>query len=376
MKKYLFLLLFFLLPKVILGLETLANQAILYDLETNSVIFEKNADKLMSPSSMSKLMTVYYVFNKLKNNEISLDDKFRVSKKAWKKGGSKMFLNVDSYVTIKDLLMGIIVQSGNDACITIAEGFEGSEDNFARELNLLAKEIGLENSNFTNATGWPDLEHLMTARDVLKLAIRTIIDFPEYYKFYSEKFFKYNNIKQTNRNPLLFSDSHSDGLKTGHTSLGGYGLVASSIKNGRRLFLVLNGLESSKLRRDESKRIMNVGFFEFKNYQIAKKRETVENIKVWNGKEKTIGIYSKNDIGLTIPKSHRDKIKFFVQYFSPLSAPIKKDDKIAKLIVKKDQEIFKEFPLYAAKSVEKINIISRIIFKFKYLIFGETIYSS
>lgn len=376
MKKYLFLLLFFFLPKVILGLETLANQAILYDLETNSVIFEKNADKLMSPSSMSKLMTVYYVFNKLKNNEISLDDKFRVSKKAWKKGGSKMFLNVDSYVTIKDLLMGIIVQSGNDACITIAEGFEGSEDNFARELNLLAKEIGLENSNFTNATGWPDLEHLMTARDVLKLAIRTIIDFPEYYKFYSEKFFKYNNIKQTNRNPLLFSDSHSDGLKTGHTSLGGYGLVASSIKNGRRLFLVLNGLESSKLRRDESKRIMNIGFFEFKNYQIAKKRETVENIKVWNGKEKTIGIYSKNDIGLTIPKSHRDKIKFFVQYFSPLSAPIKKDDKIAKLIVKKDQEIFKEFPLYATKSVEKINIISRIIFKFKYLIFGETIYSS
>ena len=181
----------------------------------------------MSPSSMSKIMTIYYVFKKISEGELKLTDEFIVSKKAWKKGGSKMFLNVNTNVTVEELIRGIIVQSGNDACIAIAEGISGSEKLFAEELNSLAREIGLQNSNFTNSTGWPDPEHLTTINDLLQLTIRTIDDFPDLYHYYSEKEFTYSDIKQLNRNPMLFSDVNADGLKTGHTSLGGYGLVAS-----------------------------------------------------------------------------------------------------------------------------------------------------
>ena len=216
------------------ALETNAKQALLYDQETKTIIFEKNADDLMSPSSMSKIMTIYLLFKKMKEGDVKLDDKFKVSKKAWKKGGSRMFLNLNSFVTVEDLIRGIIVQSGNDACITLAEGISGSEDEFVYEMNLLAEEIGLKDSTFKNSTGWPDADHLMTARDLLTLAERTIQDFPEYYHYYTEREFEYNKIKQFNRNPLIFSDLNADGLKTGHTSLGGYGLVASVEKKNRR----------------------------------------------------------------------------------------------------------------------------------------------
>ena len=211
----------------VIAIETVAKQAILYDYETQSIIFEKNSNELMSPSSMSKIMTIYYVFKKIKDGDISLDDEFTISKKAWKKGGSKMFLNYKSKVRVEDLIRGIIVQSGNDACIAIAEGISGSEELFVDELNALGEELGLRNSFFTNSTGWPDPEHLMTINDLLTISKRTIEDFPEYYHYYAEKEFKYNDINQLNRNPLLFSSLESDGLKTGHTSLGGYGIVAT-----------------------------------------------------------------------------------------------------------------------------------------------------
>ena len=209
------------------SLETTAAQGILYDYETKSTIFEKNINEPMSPSSMSKIMTIYYLFKKIDEGEISLEDKFLVSKKAWKKGGSKMFVNINSEVKVEDLIRGIIVQSGNDACIVVAEAISGSEELFAKELNELGKEIGLKNSNFTNSTGWPDPEHLMTVNDLLTLTIRTIEDFPDLYHYYAEKEFTFNDIKQINRNPLLFNDIGADGLKTGHTSLGGYGIVAT-----------------------------------------------------------------------------------------------------------------------------------------------------
>ena len=200
-------------------METIAAQGILYDYETKSIIFEKNINEPMSPSSMSKIMTIYYLFKKIDEGEISLEDKFLVSKKAWKKGGSKMFVNINSEVKVEDLIRGIIVQSGNDACIVVAEAISGSEELFAKELNELGKEIGLKNSNFTNSTGWPDPEHLMTVNDLLTLTIRTIEDFPDLYHYYAEKEFTFNDIKQINRNPLLFNDIGADGLKTGHTSL-------------------------------------------------------------------------------------------------------------------------------------------------------------
>jgi len=369
------LILIFLSFKNTFALNTIAEQAILFDMETNSVIFEKNSEDLMSPSSMSKLMTIYYIFKKIESGEVSLQDKFKVSKKAWKKGGSRMFINLNSLVTIDDLLKGIIVQSGNDACIAIAEGFSGSEELFAEELNDLAREIGLTNSNFKNSTGWPDPDHLMTSKDLLTLSIRTIKDFPDLYKLYAEKEFTYNSIRQVNRNPLLFSDKNADGLKTGHTSLGGYGLAASSERNGRRLILIINGLKSSKQRKLESKRLMDIGFFQYSNFKLFNKDEIIDNLYVWNGKKKKLPVYTPVDISITVPKKLRKSLKFFLEFYSPLSVPIKKDQKVARLILKnKNNEFLKDFPVFSYVEVEEMNFIKKIIFKFNYLIFGDSIY--
>lgn len=368
---------FLIFAKTLFSIESVAKQAIIYDMDSNSIIYEKNPDMLMSPSSMSKLLTVYYVFDKLKKEEISLKDKFRVSKNAWKKGGSKMFVNENSLVTIEDLLRGIIVQSGNDACITIAEGFSGSESNFANELNVLAKDIGLENSNFTNSTGWPDPEHLTTTNDLLKIAIRTIKDFPTLYKYYAEKEFTYNKIRQINRNPLLFLDKNADGLKTGHTSLGGYGLIASSNRNNRRIIIVLNGLKSSKERKFETKRLMDVAFNQYRNIVIKKEKIASENVYVWNGKKKILYFQTSDDINLTLPKSILNEVKFYIKYQSPMSAPIRKNSEVAELVVKnKRDELIKRFPLYASENIDEMNFIKKIYFKFKYLIFGESLYQS
>ena len=268
------------------SLETIAAQGVLYDYESKSTIFEKNINEPMSPSSMSKIMTIYYLFKKIDEGEISLEDKFLVSKKAWKKGGSKMFVNINSEVKVEDLIRGIIVQSGNDACIVVAEAISGSEELFAKELNELGKEIGLKNSNFTNSTGWPDPEHLMTVNDLLTLTIRTIEDFPDLYHYYAEKEFTFNDIKQINRNPLLFNNTGADGLKTGHTSLGGYGIVATVKKNGRRLILVLNGIKSNRSRSKESKRLINIGFKQFNNILVANEGDELIDIPVWGGKKK------------------------------------------------------------------------------------------
>ena len=271
MKKLCFILIFFLIAlKYSFAIETIAKQAILYDLDTKSVIFKKNSDQLVSPSSMSKIMTIYYTFKKISEGDLSLQDEFIVSKKAWKKGGSKMFVKINDRVKVEDLNRGIIVQSGNDACIVLAEGLSGSEKLFSEELNELGKEIGLKNSFFTNSTGWPDPQHLMTVDDLLTLSIRTIKDFPELFHYYAEKEFTYNGIKQLNRNPLLFTELNSDGLKTGHTSLGGYGLVATVKKNERRLILVLNGLNSSKDRAKEAERLIKIGLNQYEKHNNCK----------------------------------------------------------------------------------------------------------
>ena len=334
MKKILILIIFsiFIFNRA-LALNTTASQAIIYDYETKTVIFEKNSKELVSPSSMSKIMTIYYLFKKLKDGEIKLTDEFKVSKKAWKKGGSKMFVNVGESVKVEDLIRGIIVQSGNDACIVVAEAISGSEELFAEELNLLGQEIGLKNSNFTNSTGWPDPEHLMTVEDLLTLTIRTIEDFPEYYHYYAEKEFTYSNIKQNNRNPLLYSNIESDGLKTGHTSLGGYGIVVSIKQNNRRLILVLNGLKSSKERAKESERLSKIAINQYFNYLISEEDKIIKNLNVWGGKKKYIGAIPNQKIMVTIPKKVKNNLKMVVRYKLPLTAPIYKDKPIAELIV-------------------------------------------
>lgn len=358
------------------AINTTAEQAIVYDYETKTVIFEKNSKELVSPSSMSKIMTIYYLFKKLKDGEIELTDEFKVSKKAWKKGGSKMFVNVGSLVKVEDLIRGIIVQSGNDACIVVAEAISGSEDLFAEELNLLGQEIGLKNSNFTNSTGWPDPEHLMTVEDLLTLTIRTIEDFPEFYHYYAEKEFTFSDIKQNNRNPLLYSNIESDGLKTGHTSLGGYGIVASVKKKDRRLILVLNGLKSSKARAKESERLSKIATNKYFNYLITEKDKIVKNLNVWGGKKKYIGAVSDKKVIVTIPKTLKNNLKIVIKHKLPLVAPLYKDKPIAELIVKKKNSntLLSKFDLYPSEDVKKSSFLSKIYYNFKYLIFGDSIF--
>ena len=359
------------------ALETTAKQAILYDYETKTIIFEKNPKELMSPSSMSKIMTIYYVFKKIKDGDLKLTDKFKVSKKAWKKGGSKMFVQVNTMVSVEDLIRGIIVQSGNDACIAIAEGISGSEALFAEELNLLAKEIGMIDSSFTNSTGWPDPDHLTTIQDLLTLTLRTIEDFPEFYHYYAEKEFTYSGIKQLNRNPLLFNEINADGLKTGHTSLGGYGLVASVLKNNRRLILILNGLKKNKDRSDESERLIKIGFNQYKVVDLFSKNETIANLQVWGGRKKNIEIYSKENVNLTVPNRIKKDLKFTIKHYKPLLAPIEKDQKVADLIVKnKNNETIKKFELFSKNEIRKISFFSKVYNNLKYLLLGDSIFKT
>ncbi len=365
----------FILFKQSLALDTIAKQAILYDFETKSIIFKKDSDKLMSPSSMSKIMTIYYVFKKISDGELTLEDEFKVSRKAWKKGGSKMFVKVNDKVKVKDLIRGIIVQSGNDACIVLAEGLSGSEDLFSEEITQLGKEIGLKNSIFTNSTGWPDPQHLMTVDDLLTLSIRTIKDFPEFFHFYSEKEFIYNGIKQLNRNPLLFSELNSDGLKTGHTSLGGYGLVATVKKNGRRLILVLNGLDSSKDRAREATRLIKLGFNQYESLKIADENTNLKKLFVWAGNKKSVDVYNKEEISITIPKRIKKDISSFVKYQSPIIPPISKDQIIGELVIKNKNEIIKKVELFARDEVKKMNFFQKIGHNFKYLLLGESAFS-
>ena len=374
MKKLIFVFfLFLVLSKNVFAIETIAKQAILYDMDTKSVLFKKNSDQLVSPSSMSKIMTIYYVFKKISEGELSLQDEFIVSKKAWKKGGSKMFVKVNEKVKVEDLIRGIIVQSGNDACIVLAEGLSGSEKLFSEELTELGKEIGLKNSFFTNSTGWPDPQHLMTVDDLLTLSIRTIKDFPDFFHYYSEKEFTFSGIKQLNRNPLLFTDLNSDGLKTGHTSLGGYGLVATVKKNDRRLILVLNGLNSSKDRAKEAQRLLKIGFNQYEILKIAEANEKLKTLNVWGGDKKKINIFSKDEIKITIPKKIKKQLSFAIKYQSPLIPPIISEEPIGEFLIKKNKEILKKFELFTDQNVRKMNFFQKIGHNFRYLLFGESV---
>ena len=374
MKKLIFVFfLFLVLSKNVFAIETIAKQAILYDMDTKSVLFKKNSDQLVSPSSMSKIMTIYYVFKKISEGELSLQDEFIVSKKAWKKGGSKMFVKVNEKVKVEDLIRGMIVQSGNDACIVLAEGLSGSEKLFSEELTELGKEIGLVNSFFTNSTGWPDPEHLMTVDDLLTLSIRTIKDFPDLFHYYSEKEFTFSGIKQLNRNPLLFTDLNSDGLKTGHTSLGGYGLVATVKKNDRRLILVLNGLNSSKDRAKEAQRLLKIGFNQYEILKIAEANEKLKTLNVWGGDKKKINIFSKDEIKITIPKKIKKQLSFAIKYQSPLIPPIISEEPIGEFLIKKNKEILKKFELFTDQNVRKMNFFQKIGHNFRYLLFGESV---
>jgi D-alanyl-D-alanine carboxypeptidase (penicillin-binding protein 5/6) len=319
---------------------------------------------------MSKLMTLYVLFEHLKNGSVKLDDEFPVSEKAWKTAGSKMFVPVGGKAKVEDLIRGIAVQSGNDACIVVAEGVGGSESAFVEEMNRVAQQIGLRDSHFMNADGWPDPNHLMTARDLATLAQRLIGDFPEYYRYFSEIDFTYNNIKQGNRNPLLYKDLGADGLKTGHTDDGGYGLTASAKRGDRRLILVLNGMSSMKSRFEEAEKMMEWGFREFANYALFKAGDRVSDAEVWLGDAAVVPLTVESDVRVTLPRKARRGMKVTVNYDGPISAPIVKGAKIAKLVIMVPDGAPVEIPLVAGSDVGKLGFTGRIMAALRHVAFG------
>ncbi len=352
------------------AIETSAREAYIMDFDTGAVLLNKEGDTLTEPASMTKMMTVHMLFKHIKDGSVSMDDTFHVSEKAWRKGGSKMFVEVNSDVSVSDLLHGIIVQSGNDAAIVVAEGLAGTEEAFAEEMTQEARNIGMTKSVFKNATGWPAEGHLVTVHDLAILARDTIRNFPDLYELYSVKEFTYNGIRQPNRNPLLGTSAGVDGLKTGHTESAGYGLTASAERDGRRLIIVVNGLNSVRERRTESQKLLDWGFREFDNYDLFSKDETVSSANVWLGAETKVDLVADQDILLTLPRSASRDMKVSVVYDGPIPAPIAKGDQIATLKVEVTDQEAKEFPLYAAHDVGRLGFVGRIGAAIKYLLWG------
>ena len=353
------------------AIETPAKNAYIVDMNTGTVLLDKNSDTPMPPASMSKLMTVYMVFERLRDGRLSLDDKFLVSEKAWRKGGSKMFVKVKSRVRVEDLLRGIIIQSGNDACIVIAEGISGTESKFAEQMTRRGKEIGLTASSFRNATGWPDPEHRMSARDIAKLSQRIIEEFPKYYSYFKEKRFTYNKIRQGNRNPLLYRETGADGLKTSHTKESGYGLAASLKRNGRRIVLVVNGLPNIRARSSESLRLAEWAFRTFETYALFPKGATVERADVWLGKESTVPLVVDRAVGITLQRTARRNLTAKIVYSGPIPAPIAKGDEIAKLVISAPDFPTLEIPLRAGVAVDRLGPFGRVGSAIKHLIWGS-----
>ena len=336
--------------------ETRAAHALLMDAETETVLFQNEADTPMPPASMAKLMTVAVIFAALKSGRLTLDDEFVVSEDAWRRGGapsggSTMFAELGSSIKLSDLLRGIIVQSANDACIVVAEGMAGTEATFADMMNAKTRSLGLEDSFFVNATGLPEPEQHVTARDLAKLANHVIHTFPEYYGIYSEPDFTWNRINQSNRNPLLEMKIGADGLKTGYTDESGYGLVGSAVQNGQRLIVVINGTKTKKERAGEARKLIDWGFRAFDRTVMFEADEAVANAKVFGGTQRSVPLVGKGPIELFLPRGSRDLVRGRVVYEAPISAPIEKGQQIGLLRVTIGDDLTKETKLYAAQNI-------------------------
>ena len=365
---FFFILIYLSLILRIYAIETKADSAIILDVNSNTILFEKNADERQGPASMSKLMLIYIVFERLQNKTLTIEQEFLVSKKAWKFGGSKMFVNIGEMVSVENLLKGIIVQSGNDACIVLAEGLSGTEENMVDEMNEKAVEIGLTNSNFQNVTGWPHEDHYMSLKDIAYLSKLIITNFFEYYYLFAINEFTYNNIKQFNRNKLISLDGF-DGLKTGRTSQSGYGIVASAKRENRRIVSVVNGLNSEKERINETKKLVNWSFREFVNYDLYKAGDSIQFAKVWLGKESFVPLVLNEDLSVTIKKKNLDKFKIKLVYETPIVSPVKKGDKLAELqLIEGDNVEIKN--IYSGKDVDKVSRFYRSFSIINYLLFG------
>jgi D-alanyl-D-alanine carboxypeptidase (penicillin-binding protein 5/6) len=354
---------------------TAAKEAVVVDFNTGAVLLDKAADEEMVPSSMSKLMTVYLVFERLKKGSLKLTDKLTVSETAWRRhyktGESLMFLPVNSQATVEELLRGVIVQSGNDACSVLAEGLAGSEQAFADLETKRAKEIGLVHSQFKNASGVPEPGHYMTAHDLARLATRLIQDFPEYYQMFDERKFVFNNITQDNRNPMFYRNVEgADGLKTGHTEEGGYGVTASALRNGRRVIVVVNGLPSIKARADESQNLIEWAFREYEDRHLLKAGDTVADAAVWLGQAPSVPVTVADDVIATVPRSGANDVKVTAAYDAPIPAPVKKGQKVGTLAIEVPGFAKREVDLLAGGDVDRLGAFGRIMAAARHVLGG------
>lgn len=356
-------------------ISTLAQHAFLIDMTTNTVLFEKNADERIGTSSMSKIFTLYMLFEALKSGRFSLDDEILVSEQATLIKGSTMFLEPGQYVRVEDLIRGIIVLSGNDASRVVAEALSGSEQTFAETLNNKAREFGLRNSHFTNATGWPDPQHYSTVRDLATISIRMIADFPEYYHYYLETEFEYNGVLQRNRMRELLGGVYGvDGLKTGQTEKEGYSLALSASQNNRRLVLVINGLLTHTVRIEQARHLLAWGMRTFDMYTLFEVGETIDYIPVWLGIFENVPVTVLEPLRVTLTKAQRQDMQVSLKFLSPIPAPIKRDDVVGDIFVTAPDGFFRQLPLTAAISIERLGFFGRVFTLSSYFLFGWMVY--
>ena len=356
-----------------------ARTAILQDFLSGEILYEKEPDRSIYPASMTKIMTAIIAFDLIKSGDLSLDDKFLISEKAWRlstAGYSSMFIMVGDEVSVIDLLRGIIVASGNDACIALAEGIAGTEEEFAILMTMKAKELGMENTNFANSSGINDPDNYSTVKDILIMSNYLIKEYPDYYEWFSEKEFTWDRtggdpITQGNRNPLLYKNIGADGIKTGYLAVEKYSLASSLKRNNRRLIAVGSGFETKRSRSRESSKLLTYGLTNFDLIEIAKSKKPIDKIDVWQGKESQVDVYVNQDIYKTIKKAQKRLLKISINYSGPVEAPIKKDQIVAKLKVVYNENIIGEYDLYAAKEIKKVNIFSRLMKSLNYLIWGD-----
>ena len=357
----------------LLDITTPAKYVVIYDHEVDQILYEKNGDEVMKPASMAKLMTAYIVFDRIKDRRLQMSDTFVVSDKAWRMGGSRSFLELNSNVSISDLLLGLIVQSGNDAAVVIAEGISGDEEAFAREMNRYAKLLGMQNTYFTNSTGWPHPDLKTTSKDLIILTKNLIKNFPKLYTLFNEKTFKYNNIKQSNRNPLLYSLNGADGLKTGHTNESGYGLIGSVDRNNRRVTIIINGINSKKKRTFESKRLFDIVFRETTLLSLFENKKSLASANIWLGKLSKINLIAEKSIKKIVSPLEFNKTKIKIEWNDPIPAPIKKGDRVGKIFVTMPGRDLITEHLISSENVEKLPSLLRIKSILKFLLYGDII---
>ncbi|HEX9490036.1 MAG TPA: D-alanyl-D-alanine carboxypeptidase family protein [Stellaceae bacterium] len=355
--------------------DTTARNAIVVDFQTGAVMLDKNADQHMPTASMSKIMTAYVVYTYLRDGKLKLDDRLPVSEHAWRTGlggdQSRMFVPYPGEVKVEDLLRGMIVQSGNDACVVLAEGLAGSESAFVEKMNETGEKIGLTNSHFANVHGLPSPDHYMSPRDLATLSRRLIQDFPQYYRYEAEKNFTFNGITQGNRNPLLYKDLGADGIKTGHTEEAGYGLVGSTLRGGRRIIFVLAGMKSMKDRAQESERVVGWAYREFGNYTLAKAGEAIDDAPVWLGAQSKVPAAAADEVTVTLPRNARRGMKVTAVYDHAVKAPIAKGQPVGKLVVTAADADPLEVPLVATQAVDRLDAFSRVGAAAGYLLWGK-----